>query len=154
MISHADKLVVDLSVFVIANLVNLLLIGVFLCRPWGLRRAERALGLATVALAVPLSLAMLLNLAAGREWWAVVLPGIMVVHLLLELLLDYILRADFRSTALLWPYLLIFYLAQMGLIGYSFLVGKVFGAVTLATYFLCLLATWYSHARVGHGQHV
>jgi hypothetical protein len=152
MIFHAETMVVDLSVFVIANLVNVLLVGIFLCRPWGLRRAERVLGLATVALALPLSLAMLLNLAGGREWWTVVLPGIMVVHLLLELLLDYVLRVDFRDTALLWPYLLIFYLAQMGLIGYSFLVGKVFGAVTLATYFLCLLATWYSYARVGHGQ--
>ncbi|MFN2243174.1 MAG: hypothetical protein ACK2U2_12865 [Anaerolineae bacterium] len=154
MINYADAMVVDLSVFAIANLFNVLLTGIFLCRPWDLRRAEKVLGLATVALVVPLILAMLLNLAWGREWWTVVLPGIMVVHLLVELLLDYVLRVDFRGTALLWPYLLIFYLAQMGMIGYSFLVGKVFGAVTLATYFLCLLATWYSYARVGHGQRV
>jgi hypothetical protein len=154
MISHTDVLVVDLSVFVIANLFNVLLTSIFLCRAWGLLRAEKVLGLATVALAVPLSFAMLLNLVGGREWWTFVLPGIMVVHLLLELFLDYVLRVDFRSTALLGPYLLIFYLAQMGLIGYSFLVGNVFGAVTLATYFMCLLATWYSYARVGHGQRV
>jgi hypothetical protein len=145
---------VDLSVFVSANLFNILLIGVFLCRPWGLQRAEKALGLATVALTVPFSLAFFFNLAGGREWWTVVLPGIMVVHLLVETLLDYVLQVDFRGTALLGPYLLIFYLAQMGMIGYSFLIGKGFGAFTLSTYFLCLLATWYSYAKVGHGQRV
>lgn len=154
MISHSNTVAVDLSVFVSANLFNVLLIGVFLCRPWGLHRAERALGLATVALTVPLSVALFLNLAGGREWWTVVLPGIMVVHLLVEMLLDYVLQVDFRGTALLGPYLLIFYLAQMGMIGYSFLIDKVFGAVTLTTYFLCLLATWYSYAKVGHGQRV
>ena len=154
MISHSNTVAVDLSVFLSANLFNILLIGIFLCRPWGFRRAEKALGLATVALTVPFSLALVFNLTAGREWWTVVLPGIMVVHLLIEMLLDYVLQVDFRGTALLGPYLLIFYLAQMGMIGYSFLVGKVLGAVTLTTYFLCLLATWYSYAKVGHGRPV
>jgi len=154
MISQSNTVAVDLSVFVSANLFNVLLIGAFLCRPRGLRRAEKALGLAMVALTVPFSLALFFNLAAGREWWTVVLPGIMIVHLLVETLLDYVLQVDFRSTALLGPYLLVFYLAQMGMIGYSFLIGKFFGAITLTTYFLCLLATWYSHARVGHGQRV
>jgi hypothetical protein len=61
------------------------------------------------------------------------------------------LKLDFRSTALLWPYLLVFYVALMGMIGYSFLIKKSFGYVTLCTYFLALLATWYSYAKVGHG---
>jgi len=35
----------------------------------------------------------------------------------------------------------------MGLIGYAFLVQPICGAITLATYFLCLGATAYAHFK-------
>ncbi len=57
----------------------------------------------------------------------------------------------FRQTSPLGPYLLTFYLGQFALIGYSFLVGKPHGFMTIITYFLCLGATAYSYMRVGHG---
>ena len=152
MISQTDYQVVDLAVFAAANLMNVLLIGIFLSRPYGLKRAERVLGLISVCLALPLGLAAILNWWGQREWWTVVLPGLLAVFLVVELLLDYVLKADFRRTRLLGPYLLLYYAAVMGMVGYSFLVGEVYGFVTLATYFLCLFATWYSYAKVGHGQ--
>jgi hypothetical protein len=68
-----------------------------------------------------------------------------------EFVLDYWLELDFRHSRLLGPYLLLYYLALMGMIGYSFQVGRVFGFVTLATYFLQLAATGYSYRKVGHG---
>jgi hypothetical protein len=49
------------------------------------------------------------------------------------------------------PYLLLFYLALMAMIGYSFLLGKTYGYITLATYFLHMAATAYSYGRVKHG---
>ena len=36
-----------------------------------------------------------------------------------ELLLDYVLRLEFRKTSLLWPYLFLYYLGMMGMIGWS-----------------------------------
>jgi hypothetical protein len=39
----------------------------------------------------------------------------------------------------------------MGMIGYTFVFGKLFGFITLATYFINLASTAYSYARVGHG---
>jgi len=69
-----------------------------------------------------------------------------------ELLLDYVLKLPFRKTWLLGPYLGIYYLAQFGMIGYAFLVGKAHGFVTLVTYFCSLFATWYSYSRVKHGR--
>jgi hypothetical protein len=110
------------------------------------------LGLGAVACAVPTSLAVLLNAAAGREWWTIVLPALFVGFLILELILDYVLRLDFRHTRLLWPYLLVYYVALNAMIGYTFLVSEAFGFVTLATYLLGLLATWYSYSRVRHGR--
>jgi len=144
----------DTALFVIANLVNILMIGIFLSRPWGLKRLERVLGLVSITLALPLGFAVVMNALGGREWWTVALPSLLAAFLIVELILDYILRLPFRSSRLLGPYLLLYYLSLMGMIGYAFLVSEAYGFITVATYFLNLLATWYSYPKVGHGTGV
>ena len=52
---------------------------------------------------------------------------------------------------MLGPYLALYYLGLLGMIGYAFGAGKLYGFITLATYFLNLAATGYSYSRVGHG---
>jgi hypothetical protein len=151
MTSKVDFKIIDLGVFIIANLVNILLVGIFLARPMGLKKVEYILGLVMVSMILPVGFAFLLNALRRREWWTIVLPLLLILFLVIEMLFDYVLKLDFRSTALLWPYLVVFYVALMGMIGYSFLIKKSFGYVTLCTYFLSLLATWYSYAKVGHG---
>jgi len=143
--------IVDYALFAIANLVNVLVIGIMLSRAAGLQRAEVVLGLVWIALALPVGLAVILNFLGKRDWWTVVLPALLVAFLLVELILDYILKLNFRQTSLLWPYLLLYYLSVWGMIGYSFGIGKPYGFITLVTYFLSLLATWYSYTQVGHG---
>jgi len=146
-----DFWVIDIGLFVIANLINLLLIGIFLSRPKGLQKIEHVLGIIVVAMILPVSIAIILNILGKREWWTIVLPLILILFLKIELLFDYILKLNFRKTRMLWPYLFLYYLAMMAMIGYSFLIGKTYGFVTLGTYFLSLFATWYSYAKVGHG---
>ncbi len=143
--------VADTGVFVIANLANLLMIVLFLSRVVKARRVEFYVGLGLEALGLPLVAAVLWSLLQKREWWTVVLPSLLIAFLIVELILDYMLKLDFRHTAWLGPYLGLYYLALMGMIGYTFLVSKPYGFITLATYFLNLLATWFSYARVGHG---
>jgi hypothetical protein len=147
-----DFRIIDIAIFVIANLINLLLIGIFLSRPKGLKKVEHVLGLFLVAMILPVGVVVILNILGKREWWTIVLPMILILFLKIELLFDYILKLNFRKTRLLWPYLLLYYLAMMAMIGYSFLIGKTYGFVTLGTYFLGLFATWYSYSKVGHGK--
>jgi hypothetical protein len=115
---------IDLAVVAAANLYNLLITAIFLTRPSGWKRFEKVTGLVMVALALPLAAAVVLNLVVNRTWWFIVLP-----------------------IPLIGPYLGLFYVGQWGLIGYAFLVAPVYGFVTLATYFLCLGATRYAHAK-------
>jgi len=152
MTSQVSFQIVDVVVVVIANAVNLLMLAIFLSRPPGWRRLEYVLGIILMALGIPTLAAIALNATGGRTWWAIVLLVPLVLLCVVELLLDYVLKLPFRQTWLLGPYLGIYYLAQFGLIGYAFWVGKVQGFVTLGTYFLSLLATWYSYSRVGHGR--
>ncbi len=78
-----------------ANVVNGLMAGIFLSRPKGWRRVEYVLGWVQIALALPLGVAV--NVAHKREWWFVVLPSLLVAFLIVELLLDYILKLEFRT---------------------------------------------------------
>ncbi len=152
MVSTTDyEKIIDIAVIVIANLTNLLLAGMFLARAVGQEGVGRVLGTGVVALAVPLVVAVVLNALRGRDLWLVVLPGPLIAYCAVELVLDYVLRSDFRQTFLLGPYLLLYYAGLMAMIGYAFLVDKRAGFVTLATYFVSLGATFYSFARVGHG---
>jgi CubicO group peptidase (beta-lactamase class C family) len=138
---------IDLVVVAVANLFNLLMASIFFARPRGWQRFERVLGLVMVALALPLGAAVALNALGQRAWWFVVLPIPLILHTIVELLLDYVMKLDFRGTRLLAPYLALFYLGQVGLIGYAFAVEPAYGFVTLATYFLSLGAARYAHTR-------
>jgi len=141
---------VDLTVFSLANLMNIIMVLIFLARAMGMARIN-IIGVIWVAFIVVLSIVVFLNVGGRREWWTIVLPSLLIAFLILEIILDYILQIDFRSTRLLGPYLLLYYLALFGMIGYSFQIGKKFGFVTLVTYFINQIATFYSYFQVGHG---
>lgn len=138
-----------------ANAFNLLIVAVMSTRMStrlrGDRRLESAWGVADAAILLVLAACVAAAAASGAPWWAVALPLPLAAYLVVEILLDQVLRSDFRRTRLLWPYLLLFYAGQFAMIGYAFLVGRPAGSLTLATYFASLLATWLSYRSVGHG---
>jgi hypothetical protein len=141
----------DLVVVIIANLLNLILSLIFLNRVFGRTAWEHGLGYATLIMALPLTIIAIANLVGRRSWAFWVLPLVMVAYLTVEFALDYWLKFNFRQTAWLGPYLLLYYLALFAMIGYAFMVGKSYGFVTLVTYFINLAATFFSYTRVGHG---
>jgi len=152
MLTNLDFVSIDVGLVIMANLANLLLVGIFLSRPWGRDRLEFVLGLVFVALALPLTGAVLLSALAGRPWWTIALPIPLIQFCGVELILEYLLKLDFRHSDLLRPYLLLYYVSLVAMMGYAFGVGRIAGLVTLGTYALNLGATWYSYSRVGHGQ--
>ncbi len=144
--------IVDDLVVVVANLFNLLIVGIMLSRPVHKKLLERRLGLLVVLLVFPLLGVVFFNLYYRRPWWVIALPCLLMFFCLLEYLLDYVFKIPFRQSHWLGIYLLIFYLAQWGMIGYAFAVNKIFGFTTLLTYFLSLGATAYSYTKVRHGE--
>jgi hypothetical protein len=148
MLSEAGNRKLDLVVVIITNLFNLMVVGLMLAR---VAQIEYNLGVPLVLMAVVLIGASIINIIGKRDKWFYILPLVFAVYLLFEWFLDYGFKVEFRSTWLLGPYLLLFYASQMGMIGFSFLVDKRYGVVTLVTYFLGLGATAYSYMNVGHG---
>jgi hypothetical protein len=143
--------VVDLGVFAVANLINLLLAVMFVARGRRNQRLEKAAGLAVVLSAFPLAAASVLNAVGHRSGWSWGLPLLMIAFCVVEYVVDYARKIEFRGRRAMKPYLMLFYLALMALIGYSFLLGKSYGYITLATYFLQMGATAYSYGRIKHG---
>ena len=145
-----DSRVADLAVVTIANLFNVIMVVLFLLRTLMVERLQ-VVGFIWAGFVVVLAAVVILNVRADREWWAIILPSLLAVFLVVELVLDYVVECDFRSTILLGPYLLVYYVSIMGMIGYSFSTEKRYGFLTLATYFLSQFAALYSYFVVGHG---
>jgi len=142
----ADVLVVFASV-----LAELLIAVMFLARVYRPDRSERW-GFAGTAMAVPVAAGAFINGVNGSAVSDVVLPLIFVLYAAVEVMLDGVLKADFRATRWLGPYLFLFYAAQFALIGYAFRVGTVPGMAVLVSYFVCLAMTMWSGRKVGHGR--
>jgi len=143
---------IDNTLFAVAILVNIFCIGIMLSRVKKLNKVETFLGILTITLIFPTTAAVILNYLTDREWWTYILPAWLILFFIIELILDYILKLDFRNARLLWPYLAVFYISLNGMIGYSFLMSKTNGFIMLSFYFLNLLAQWYSYSKVGHGD--
>jgi len=141
---------VDQYVIAIANLFNLIMVVIFYLRTINIDHAL-VFGYVWASFIIVLVTVTILNIRSKRSWWAIALPLILSIFLAVELILDYILQYDFRSTSLLAPYLILYYVSILGMIGYSFLTEKKLGIITLATYFLSQIAAFYSYFKVGHG---
>ena len=146
----ANNRSIDLVVVALANLMNTIMVVVFVLRSSTIGRLQ-VVGFVWAGMILVLACVVTLNVRAKRAWWTTVLPSLLLVFLIAEVALDYVGRYEFRSTALLGPYLFLYYISILGMIGYSFLTGKTYGFVTLATYFLSQIAALYSYSQVGHG---
>lgn len=135
---------IDILVFIIANIINFIMIGIFISRKFGLSKIEFGLGIFILSLFIPLSIIVYFNITNHRESWSYSLIIPILVFLIIELIFDYILKLDFRNISyLLYPYIFVYYLGLLGMIGYSFGIGKIYGFITLSTYFMNLFATWF-----------
>lgn len=145
-----DLRAVDLTAIAITNLFNLIMVVVFFLRTLQTGHSQ-VTGIIWVAFIAVLAIVVFQNIRAKRGRWFVILPALLGIFLLAEVVLDYILKYNFRSRSLIGPYLLLYYVSILGMIGYSFLVEKKYGFVTLVTYFLSQFAALYSYMKVGHG---
>jgi hypothetical protein len=118
---------IDLTVVYLANLINIFIAFLFLARMSGLTEIENTFGISTIAMGFVLGYIACLNKKNHRDKWETYLLIPIFLFMIIELLLDYILIIDFRSTAIAGPYVLLYYIGAWGLIGYSFRFEKKMG---------------------------
>ena len=119
---------------VVAVLVLALTIGVFGARLAGRPALEYWLGLMLVLLIVPLLYLMFRGAAAGRPRLYMIQLGLMIAYLVVELLLDYVFKYDFRSVRWMTiAYVTLFFAATGGMLGIAADAGKgwMYGSIAL-----------------------
>ena len=126
---------IDLSVVIIANLINIVMTFLFATRISGLPQMQYGLGIVVLFLDFTLGYFAFLNKKKGRGKWLTFLLMPIFIFSVVDMFLDYVLVLDFRSTVWVAPFVLLYYIGLWGLIGYSFMFGKKWGFLTLATYF-------------------
>lgn len=136
---------IDLVVVCIATSINVVMAILFTTRILGLPNLEYALGIVAMTLGFALGYVVFLNKMNKRGKWEVCLPIPIFLFFIVDLILDYILSSNFRSTVIAAPYVLLYYVGLWGLIGYSFRFDRKWGFWTLATYFVNMTLSILAH---------
>jgi hypothetical protein len=136
---------IDLVVVYLANFINVIMAIMFTVRIFGLPQVEHALGIVVMVMGFALGYIAFLNRKNRRDKWEFYLLIPILLFFIVDLFLDYLFPFDFRSTAIVGPYILLYYVGLWGLIGYSFRFNKKWGFVTLATYFLNMTLSVLAH---------
>lgn len=120
----------DLVFVVTAIAFNLLIAGIFVAQKNGWARAVRAIGIAWLLLSIPLAVVFFRYWAEGRRLAIIVYFGLVLLYMLVEFLLDYVFRLDFRRK---WvthaPYIVLEYAALFSLIGIASDIDRIWGYV-------------------------
>jgi hypothetical protein len=135
----------DLIVVYMANLINVIMAILFAARILDLPQVEYALGIVVMIMGFALGCIAVSNRRNKRDKWEVYLLIPIFLFFVFELVLDYVLSFDFRSTAIAGPYVLLYFIGLWGLIGYSFRFDRKWGFVTLTTYFLNMILSILVH---------
>jgi hypothetical protein len=135
----------DLAFVLCACAFNLLIAAILLAQAQGEIGWVRGLGAAWLLLGVPLGAAFVRSLRGDRPAWTKWAQAVVLLYMLVELLLDFVFRCDFRSRAATHvPYVLLEYAALLGLLatairihrGWGWVVGVCFWAVLGGVAFL------------------
>lgn len=140
------EFILDISEFIIINIFNITVFMLFISR---VKKPEisRKIGLFNLALGIPIFILAIFNLILFREWWYWLFPFLLIGFILFTLIVDYIIKIEFRNPrklSILIPFLLLFYISIILMWGLTWILGLIYGAITGITYFLQLFGAYYA----------
>lgn len=149
----APMSVFDLAFVLSAVVFNLLIMGVYITSKRELVKARDYLGKGVIFLGVPLTIIFVHYLVAGRPTRTILYFIPILLYIVVELLLDFVLKIDFRNKPLLHvPYIVLFYVASLGFIAISFSMDNTWGYVVSVS-FWCVLGS-LAHLLMGNKKTV
>ena len=123
---------------------NLLIAGLFIA--WKKERPKlvRRLGFLWLSLAIPLAVVLVHYLIVGRDLWIMIRFGFVFLFMFVELLLDHILKIEFRQKKVTHiPYIVLEYVALFGLIGISFAIDRTWGFLVSISFWMLMASLIY-----------
>jgi len=139
--------VFDLLFVITAVAFNLLIAALFIASKKMHLKLMRAFGIAWLSLVIPLTIVFVYYLLAGRDTMILVAFGGVFLYMLVEWLLDYVFKIDFRSKRSQHiPYIVLEYIALFGLIRIALTIDRVAGYIVSISFWILMasLIYWYA----------
>jgi hypothetical protein len=132
-------------VFVIsAVMFNLLIAGIFIAQKQERSKFVRAFGITWLCLAFPLAIVFINYIHVGREPRILISFGLIFLYMVVELLLDYVLKIDFRKKLITHvPYIILEYIALFSLIFISIDINPSWGWVVSISFWILMVSLIY-----------
>jgi hypothetical protein len=145
--------VFDLILVIAAVLFHLSIVGVYIAQKKGRDKLVRAFGSATLLLGIPLVVVFGHYIASGEPSWKLISFGFIFFYLLVELLLDFVFKIEFRKKLIPHVlYIILFYIAIVGFIRMSFAVNTNWGYAVSVAFWILLGALIYNLAGQRKGK--
>jgi len=128
-----------------AAIFNLSIIAVYISTKKQRMDLVRAFGRLTIALSLPLAVVFIHYWTSGKESWGLLGMGAIFIYLLVEFLLDFVFKINFRS--MLVPhilYIILFYIALFSFIGIAFTIHETWGYIVSVLFWILLASLIYS----------
>jgi hypothetical protein len=137
----------DLVFVLTAVVFNLLIVGIFIATKKERPELRKTFGKLWLLLAIPLAVVFIHYLTVGRDMKTLVSFGFVFLYMFVELLLDFILRIEFREKLVLHvPYILLEYAALFSLIGISFGIDRAWGYVVSICFWILMTSLIYLYS--------
>ena len=135
---------------IVANLINVLVIAVFIARLSDSPKIEYWLGIILILSIVPLAYLFITAFGFKRHVLYFIQIGLMITYLVVDLMLDYILKVDFRQNQrIVIPYIMLFFSGTGGMIGVASHAGKVWAIVTIISFLIMGIFTFVQRYVTG-----
>jgi len=123
---------------------DLLIAGIFVAQKKDRQKLTRTLGILWLSLAIPLAIVFVRYLTVWRDMWIMIRFGFILFYMLVEVLLDYVFKVDFRRRNITHiPYIILEYIALFGLIGISFAIDRTWGWIVSISFWILLASLIY-----------
>ncbi len=134
----------DLAFVITAILFNLLIGGLWIASGQKNYKLVKKLGTVIVSLMIPLAIVFIDYLIIGRPAWIILCLVLIFIYLFLEVLLDFILKIEFRKNPVLHvPYIILFYIVEFAFIRISFHIDRLLGYLVSISFWIALAGLIY-----------
>jgi hypothetical protein len=133
-----------------AVLINVLLICLFMARLSHRPKIEYWLGIVIILGLVPLAYLFITGVIAKCPLLYFIQVGLMMAYLIVEVLVDYVLKIEFRQVPwLVVPYVTLFFAATGGMIGIASRAGKIWTIAAVMSFFTMTILSFVQRYITG-----
>ena len=141
---------INLCGAILANVINISTVSIFIARLLGRPEIGHWIGIIILLSIIPLFYLLYSATSLKRPRIYYIWVGLMVVFIIVDFLVDWFPKIDFRDNLLIViPYVMLFFGATGGMIGVASLAGKKWTIVTITSFLIMAILAFVQRQVTG-----